>query len=79
MKLAEIITESLFTNGAGQKAKRLVLELENGKDGGGLCKEAVVGVIERELADQQPIEPDLVVSGPKLSQGDYPGGCLPPR
>lgn len=33
--IAEAITERLFTNGRGEKARRLVLELEDGQDGGG--------------------------------------------
>ncbi len=47
--LAEEIVEELFKNGAGQKAKRLVLELENGKDGGGWGKRAVSDVIINHL------------------------------
>jgi hypothetical protein len=37
----EEIVNRLFENGSGEKARRLVLELENGRDGGGWCKDAV--------------------------------------
>ena len=47
--LADEIVETLFVNGAGQKAKRLVLELENGKDGDGWSKGPVRDVIIRHL------------------------------
>lgn len=50
-ELAKQITDELFTNGIGERAKRLVLELEDGKDGGGWCKEAVEDVIERILKE----------------------------
>jgi len=56
MKLSEIIAERLFTNGAGHKAQRLVLEMENGSDGGGWCKKTVIDQIDRiltELTNQQ--------------------------
>jgi hypothetical protein len=39
-KVADKIVETLFTNGAGQKADRLVLELPGSKDGGGWCRAA---------------------------------------
>lgn len=47
--LADEIVKTLFVNGAGQKAKRLVLELEDGKDGGGWGKKSVRDVIIRHL------------------------------
>lgn len=37
----EEILNRLFTNGAGETAQRLVLELENGCNGGGWCRDAV--------------------------------------
>jgi tryptophanyl-tRNA synthetase len=49
MKLAQRITEYLFTNGAGQKATRLVLEMKDGTPSGGWCKEAVTDVVQRFL------------------------------
>ena len=36
------IAARLFVNGAGQKAQRLVLELADGRDGGGWSEPAVV-------------------------------------
>ena len=39
------IAERLFTNGAGKKAQRLILELPGGSHGGGWCKQAVMDVI----------------------------------
>ena len=47
--LAERIARVLFRNGLGHRARRLVLELENGKDGGGWCKQAVIDQIEKIL------------------------------
>lgn len=50
--VAARIADYLFTNGAGQKAKRLVLELEeNGMYGGGWCRQAVVNAVERILKE----------------------------
>jgi len=48
-KKAVEIAEKLFTNGMDQKAKRLVLELESGADGGGWCKQAVIDLIADSL------------------------------
>ena len=42
---ADQIVTLLFTNAAGQEAKRLVLELEDGRDGGGWGKEPVRDLI----------------------------------
>lgn len=47
--LADQIVEDLFKNRAGQKAKRLVLELEDGRDGGGWGRDPVRDVILRHL------------------------------
>ena len=47
--IAKKIADELFTNGSNEKAKRLVLELENGKDGGGWCKGAVIDIIKKHL------------------------------
>ena len=52
-KLAEKIADQLFSNGAGQKAERLVLELPGKRDGGGWCKQAVVDVIVRAMERNQ--------------------------
>ena len=48
-KIAQQIANQLFKNGRGEKAKRLVLELKGGLNGGGWCKSAVVDVIENCL------------------------------
>lgn len=52
-KLADEIAEYLFTNGSGQKAVRLVLELNNGKNGGGWSKEpardAIASIIKKTM------------------------------
>lgn len=51
--IAEQIVEVLFRNGFGEKARRLVLELENGGNGGGWCRGAVIDRINRVLEDHQ--------------------------
>lgn len=51
-KLAKQIAKSLFTNGFGERAQRLVLELPEGKNGGGWAEVAVVDVIAEHLAKQ---------------------------
>ena len=48
-KLADEIVKALFINGAGQEAKRLVLELPNGKDGGGWSQAGARGAIAAQL------------------------------
>jgi len=40
-KLSDEIVEYLFSNGNGDKATRLVLELEDGSNGGGWSRAAV--------------------------------------
>lgn len=47
--LADEIVKDLFQNGHGGKAKRLVLELEDGKDGGGWDKGSVRAAIIKHL------------------------------
>jgi len=49
-ELAERIAKRLFVNGCGEHAKRLVLELDNGRDGGGWCESAVRDQVAAELA-----------------------------
>lgn len=39
------IVDKLFVNGAGQQAERLMLVLENGKDGGGWGKQPMRDII----------------------------------
>jgi hypothetical protein len=53
-KIAERITKRLFTNGHGETAERLVLELPGKRDGGGWCREAVEALIAEELAATEP-------------------------
>jgi hypothetical protein len=55
--LAEQITDRLMTNGNGDKATRLVLELPGGRDGGGLCRRSVT----REVLETLETEPRLVM------------------
>lgn len=51
-EMAEEIAGDLFTNGAGNEAQRLVLELPDKSSGDGWCKQAVVDVIARHLKPQ---------------------------
>ena len=46
---AMTIAEELFRNGFGEEAKRLVLELDDGRDGGGWSKKAAIDRIEAAL------------------------------
>ena len=48
----EEILNRLFTNGAGETAQRLVLELENGRNGGGWCRNAVRDQIRDALQSE---------------------------
>ena len=52
--LAEEIIKRLFTNGAGQKARRLVLELDDGREGGGWCATAARDQIVEALRRSRP-------------------------
>jgi hypothetical protein len=58
-RLADEIVKSLFTNGDGWEAERLVLELPSGRDGGGWCpsavRELIVAVVRQalEVGDDQ--------------------------
>lgn len=54
--LAERIADRLFTNGIGEKADRLVLELPGKRDGGGWCKEAVRDQIEQMFLEAMGIK-----------------------
>lgn len=47
--IAKNIANELFINGSNEKAKRLVLELEDGTIGGGWCKDAVIDIIKKHL------------------------------
>jgi hypothetical protein len=52
-KIAEDVADYLFTNGAGSKARRLVLELSGGGYGGGWCREAVVDAVIKVMSAQK--------------------------
>lgn len=49
--LAESIARGLFTNGFGEHAGRLVLELDDGRNGGGWSELAVADAIEKKLLE----------------------------
>ena len=53
-QIADDIVKELFTNGAKQKASRLVLELAGGRDGGGWsyrpARNHIADVIEKHIA-----------------------------
>ena len=51
-EIAEAIADSLMTNGNEERAERLVLELPDGRDGGGWCRSSVVSTAENELLRQ---------------------------
>lgn len=53
-RLAEKIAAELFTNGSGDVAKRLVLELEDGRTGGGWAIRPMVDLIETLIGETQP-------------------------
>lgn len=56
-QLAAKIADDLFTNGCDEKAERLVLELPNGRDGGGWCKQAVADRILQALNAHERVMP----------------------
>lgn len=45
------IAAYLFVNGNGEEGERLVLTDSDGKDLGGWCKEAVLGVIVKQIRE----------------------------
>ena len=47
--LAAQIAKNLFTNGKGERAVRLCLELSGEQYGGGWCEAAVADVIRKEI------------------------------
>ena len=59
-KIAEQITDYLFTNGAGQKAQRLVLEMPDRRNGGGWGREpmlhAILEQLETALKNAPPVD-----------------------
>lgn len=54
IKVADAIVERLFKNGFNKHAKRLVLELEDGRDGGGWCRSAVRNVVIEVMGKPDP-------------------------
>lgn len=56
MTLAKKIAERLFTNGVGDIADRLVLELPGKRDGGGWCRKAAEDRIAEVLAVSMDVE-----------------------
>ena len=50
-ELSEQIAKHLFTDGSGERADRLVLELKNGHKGGGWSEWAVILEIKKRLVD----------------------------
>lgn len=65
--LAKEIAADLFTNGLGQHARRLVLELENGHNGGGWCERAVVDRIRGHLASPPASEAGQPLKHPEAA------------
>jgi hypothetical protein len=51
--LASAIVDDLMTNGRGQKAVRLVLELSDETDGGGWSREALVSRIAHWIKHEE--------------------------
>jgi hypothetical protein len=50
-RTAEACAKDLFINAMQRVARRLVLELGDGADGGGWCQSAVADVIERRMRE----------------------------
>ena len=50
-RFAELVADSLMMNDDGDKAKRLVLELPDGRDGGGLCRDAIIGQVRQTIVE----------------------------
>lgn len=54
--IAERIRDAIMTNGNGDEAERLVLELPGGRDGGGWGREALAKQIEAILDEMEVTE-----------------------
>ena len=50
-QVAESIVDDLMTNGNGDKADRLVLELPDGRDGGGWSRSAAIDRVAKILIE----------------------------
>jgi len=57
LQTAQWIAESLFVNGQGEQADRLVLTSADGKDLGGWCRRAVVDQIMKTLDEVRQVDP----------------------
>lgn len=78
---AQKIADKLFTNGFGNVADRLVMELPGKGYGGGWCRKAVEDIIRDELSaahsDAQPTEPDAPIRHLLWKErGEYPSISL---
>lgn len=49
---AERIADALMRNAFGDVAERLILELPDGRDGGGRCRAAIVQEVDRILKEK---------------------------
>jgi len=78
-KIANDVIMALFTNGAKQKASRLVLELENGSDGGGwsMCAahNHIADVIEKHIASMGAVEQMRAADGEPAEPFTYKWHC----
>lgn len=74
-RLAREITEELFTNGVNKKARRLVLEMDDGTNGGGWATYAAQDKIEKilieRLARNQSAQQDVQSDGLKVEPFEY--------
>ncbi len=53
--LAQRIADELFTDGSLHTASRLVMEMPNGKLGGGWCRDAVVALVDRIMDSRRVV------------------------
>jgi hypothetical protein len=77
--LAVRIADRLYTNGAGQVADRLMLELPGGSPGGGWAKEAATFQIELILGDALAVRRPALPGRSITSDGDrrFSSGTAP--
>ena len=72
-EMARAIAADLFTNGDGSRARRLVLELPNGRDGGGWSEAPAADRIARTLAYLRAPSPPVAVSATPQDAGEGAG------
>lgn len=53
VKIAQKVADRLFKNGFGEKARRLVIEIDDEHTSGGWCKQVVVDHVAQILADSR--------------------------